>query len=117
MAEPSADPHWATVAARAAAEKTAEPTVVLDVGPVLGIVGWFVVTSGRNPPQIRTIVERVEEAITEQGGPKPVHIEGRDSQWVCMDYGEFVVHVFHDELRAVYDLERLYADMARVEWS
>lgn len=117
MVERSVEPTWAVAAARAAAEKTEGPTVVLDVGPVLGIVGWFVVTSGRNSRQIATVVERVEEALTEQGGPKPIRIEGKDSQWVCMDYGEFVVHVFHDELRAVYDLERLYADMARVQWS
>jgi ribosome-associated protein len=117
VAELSSEPTWAIVAARAADEKTTSPTVIIDVGPVLGIVGWFVITSGHNAPQIRALCDRVEEAITEAGGPKPVRIEGRDSGWVCLDYGDFIVHVFHDEQRSVYDLERLYDDMERVEWS
>jgi ribosome-associated protein len=109
--------RWATEAARAAAGKTDAPTVVLRVGEVLNITGYFVITSGRNSRQVKTVAEEVEEQVTRAGGPKPRQVEGLDSQqWVLMDYGDFVVHVFLDETRAFYDLERLWADVPRVEW-
>lgn len=105
-------------AARAAASKTDESTVVLDVGDVLSITGWFVITGGTNTRQVRTIAETVEERVAESGGPKPLRIEGLDSsQWILMDYGDFIVHVFLDETRAFYDLERLWRDVPTVKWS
>ena len=59
----------------------------------------------------------VEEQITRAGGPKPLRTEGLDDlRWVLLDYGDFVVHVFSDEARAYYDLERLWRDVARVDW-
>jgi ribosome-associated protein len=104
-------------AARAAAGKTDEPTLVLDVGDVLAVTGWFVITGGTNTRQVRTIAETIEEELAKAGGPKPLRIEGLDvSQWVLMDYGDFIVHVFLDETRAFYDLERLWRDVPTVEW-
>ncbi len=109
---------WVIEAARAAAVKTDESTVVLDVGDVLSITGWFVITGGSNTRQVRTIAETVEERVAAIGGPKPIRIEGLDSsQWVLMDYGDFIVHVFLDETRAFYDLERLWRDVPTVAWS
>jgi ribosome-associated protein len=109
---------WVIAAARAAATKTDESTVVLDVGDVLSITGWFVITSGTNTRQVRTIAETIEESVAQLGGPKPLRIEGLDtSQWVLMDYGDFIVHVFIDETRAFYDLERLWRDVPTVKWS
>lgn len=111
------DERWVRMAAEAAASKTDEPTVVLDVHEVLSITTWFVVTSGRNPRQVRTITEEVERQVAEAGGPRPLRIEGLDAlQWVLMDYGDFVVHVFHEEARRFYDLERLWGDVPRVDW-
>jgi ribosome-associated protein len=108
---------WVTNAARAAASKTDAPTVVLDVGEVLSITSWFVVTSGSNPRQVRTIADEVERVVASEGGPKPRRIEGLDAlQWVLMDYGDFVVHVFHTDARKYYDLERLWGDVPRLEW-
>ena len=108
---------WAAAAARAAATKTDEDTTVLEVGPVLGIVGYFVITAGRNGRQVRAIAEEVEKLVAEAGGPKPVRIEGLDAlEWVLMDYGDFVVHVFNAEARRFYDLERLWRDVPRVAW-
>jgi ribosome-associated protein len=108
---------WVRNAARAAASKTDASTVVLDVGEVLSITSWFVVTSGNNPRQVRTIAEEVERVVAEEGGPKPRRIEGLDSlQWVLMDYGDFVVHVFHADARKFYDLERLWGDVPRLDW-
>jgi ribosome-associated protein len=106
------------VAARAAATKTDRPTVVLDVGEVLSICGWFVITSGGTDRQVRAIADAVEEAITEAGGPKPLRIEGLDeASWVLIDYGDVIVHVMDDESRSFYDLERLWRDVPVLNWT
>jgi ribosome-associated protein len=102
------------VAARAAAAKKGEDTLILAVEPLLKITDAFVITSGANARQVRTIAEEVEEKVKEDGGPSPLRIEGLDdARWVLMDYGDFVVHVFLDEVRKFYDLERLWADAER----
>jgi ribosome-associated protein len=112
-----ADTPWAIVAARAAAAKTDEETVVLDVGAVLSIVEFFVITAGRNTRQVRTLADEVEQKVAEAGGPRPRRVEGLDAlSWVLLDYGDFVVHVFLDETRTYYELERLWADVPRVAW-
>ena len=109
--------HWVTTAARAASAKKAENTVVLDVGDVLSITDAFVITSAGNPRLVRTIAEEVEEKFKESGGPAPLRMEGLDdARWVLMDYGDFVVHVFLDEVRHFYDLERLWRDAPVVDW-
>jgi ribosome-associated protein len=55
--------------------------------------------------------------VVEAGGPRPLRVEGIDAlQWVLIDFGDFVVHVFHDETRRFYDLERLWGDVPRVPW-
>ncbi len=102
----------------AAEDKLGQRTDAFFVGDVLAITDWFVITSGRNNRQVRAIVDGIEEAITRAGGPKPVRIEGRDTMsWVLIDYGFFVVHVFTDEAREYYDLERLWRDVPRLEQS
>ena len=107
----------AAVAARAASAKKAEDTVILEVGPVLAITDAFVITSGTNSRQVSTIAEEVEAKVAEEGGRKPLRIEGlADARWVLLDYGDFVVHVFLDEVRRYYDLERLWADAPRIPW-
>ena len=109
--------HWVSTAARAASAKKAEETVVLDVSGVLSITDAFVITSGRNRRQVLTIAEEVEAQVKATGGPAPIRVEGlSDAQWVLLDYGDFVVHVFLDEVRRYYDLERLWADAPAVEW-
>jgi ribosome-associated protein len=106
------------VAASAAADKQGADTLVLEVGEVLAITDWFVITSGTNTRQVRTIAEEVEEQITRRGGPKPLRIEGLDDlRWVLLDYGPFVVHVFLDEARSYYELERLWRDVPRLDWA
>jgi ribosome-associated protein len=103
------------MAAAAAASKKGEDTVVLEVADVLAITDWFVITSGTNTRQVRTIAEEIERQVTEAGGPRPLRVEGLDDlHWVLLDYGEFVVHVFLDETRAYYELERLWADVPRL---
>ena len=109
--------HWCEVAAQAAASKKGDDIVILDVGAVLVITDSFVITSAPNDRLVRTIAEEVERRIKEVGGPAPLRIEGqREAEWVLLDYGDFVVHVFLEETRRFYDLERLWADAPRVEW-
>jgi len=114
----STDPlTWVKVAARAAAAKTDEPTVVIDVGAVLAVTGWFVITGAANTRLVRALVAEVELKVAEAGGPKPRRIEGGDTnRWVLLDYGDFVVHVLLDTEREFYDLERLWSDMPVVDW-
>ena len=109
--------HWVTTAARAASAKKAENTVILDVGGVLAITDAFVITNGNNRRQVLTIAEEVEAQVKAVGGPSPIRVEGlTDAQWVLLDYGDFVVHVFLDDVRRYYDLERLWGDAAVIAW-
>ena len=107
----------AVAAARAAAEKQGTDTVALEVGEVLAIVDWFVITSGRNERQVRTIAEEVEARLKADEGSRPLRKEGLDdARWVLLDYGDVVVHVFLDEVREYYSLERLWSDVPRLDW-
>jgi ribosome-associated protein len=103
------------VAARAASAKTLEDTLVLDVGDLIGITDYFVITAGRNDRQVRAIVDEISRQVREQTGVTVRQSEGLESMsWVLLDYGDFVVHVFDTEARSIYALERLWADAPRV---
>ncbi len=109
--------RWSIIAARAADDKQGRATLVIDVGDVLAITDQFVITSASNTRQVATIAQEIEERISVEGGPKPLRIEGLDDvHWVLLDYGSFVVHVFLEETRSYYELERLWADVPRLEW-
>lgn len=111
------DPTHAVVAARAAAEKGATDIVVLRVGDVLAITDYFVIVSASNPRLVRAVAGDIEEAVVRSGGPKPVRIEGlTECEWVLIDFGTFVAHVFHTETRSYYELERLWSDVPSVDW-
>ena len=106
----------ARVAVDAAAEKKGFDLAILDVGEVLSIIDVFVLVSASNARQVRTIVDEVEIALTEHDGSKPNSVEGLgDASWVLLDYGDMVVHVFLDETRAYYDLDRLWGDVPRLD--
>ncbi len=110
-------PPEALVAAAAADDKLGQDTVVLLMGELLGVIDAFVITSGNNVRQVRTLAEEIEERIKAAGGPSPTSVEGlRDATWILMDYGDFVVHVFQRETRDYYDLEHLWSGAPRVEW-
>lgn len=102
----------ARIAVLAAEDKQGQDTVVLDVGEVLAITRLFVVTSAGNPRLLRTIASEVAEKVRESTGRSPLHREGQgDDQWVLLDYGDVVVHVFAEEARRFYEIERLYRDV------
>lgn len=109
--------QWARTAARAASAKGGEDTLIIDVGEVMAITDAFVITSGRNTRQVKTIAEEVEARLKAEGGISPLRVEGLgDSRWALLDYGDIVVHVFLDETRDYYDLERLWSDAPRLAW-
>jgi ribosome-associated protein len=106
----------AVVAARAAAAKQASDVAILDVHGLIVITDYFVICSGQTDRQVKTIVEEIERSVREIG-ERPVRREGApDARWVLLDYVDVVVHVFAEEERQYYDLERLWLDAPRVSW-
>src|SRR5436189_6229464 len=101
----------------AAEDKKALDLVVLDLRKAAGFTDFFLIASGSNPRQVRAIADAVMEALAEQG-VKPAHVEGYDrSEWVLLDYFDFIVHVFAPETRTFYGLERLWGSAERVDVS
>jgi ribosome-associated protein len=104
----------ALAAARAAAGKQARDLVILDVHELIVITDYFVICSGSSERQVRTIVEEVERSLRGLER-KPLRREGEtEGRWVLLDYVDVVVHVFAQEEREYYDLERLWRDAPRV---
>ena len=107
----------ALVAADAAIAKHGSDIAVLDVAAIIAIIDCFVLVSATNTRQVRTIVEEIEQAMRARGGSRPISVEGlTDASWVLLDYGDVVVHVFLDETREYYDLDRLWADATRIRF-
>jgi ribosome-associated protein len=107
----------AIAAARAAADKQAIDVVVLDVAELLSITDHFVICSASSARQLKTVIEAVEERIRDDLELKPTRREGEaDAGWWLLDYIDVVVHVFGEEQRAYYDLERLWRDAPRLAW-
>lgn len=106
----------AVSAARAAASKKARDVVVLDVRDLIVITDFFVIVTGSSDRQVRTVAEEIERSVREQG-LKPVRREGeREGQWILLDFVDFVAHVFRDQEREYYGLERLWSDAPAVSW-
>ena len=98
------------VAARAADSKKAEDLVALDVSGPLPLTDAFLLASGDNERNVVAIAGAVEEALIDIG-TKPIRREGRsEGRWILLDFGDLVVHVFHEEDRMFYSLERLWKD-------
>ena len=100
---------------RAAEDKKADGLVVLDLRKAAGFTDFFVICSGGNPRQIRAIADGVTEALAADG-VKPAHVEGYDrSEWILLDYFDFIVHIFSPHTRLFYGLERLWGNAERVD--
>ena len=108
----------ALVAARAAENKKGEDIIIQDVSELLKVTDYFVIVTGNSRPQIDAIVEEVTDQMRIQCGVKPIGLEGEDSaQWVLVDFGEVVVHVFRPEIRDYYRLETLWGDAPVIDLS
>jgi ribosome-associated protein len=98
------------IAALAADDKQAEDLVALDVSGPLPLTDVFLLASGRNERQVTAIASEIEDKLIE-AGVKTIRREGREQgRWVLLDFGDLIVHVFHEEDRMYYSLERLWKD-------
>ena len=89
---------------------------MLEVRDLIAITDYFVIVSGSNDRQVKAIGEAVEEELR-AAGLKPLRREGeRDMRWLLLDFIDIVVHVFNEEERAYYELERLWKDAPAVDW-
>ena len=103
-------------AVRAALSKKAADIVVLDLRKVGAFTDFFVICTGENVRQTAAIVDAIREALRGDLGERPTLAEGsRTSEWMLLDYFNFVVHVFSRECRAFYGLEKLWGNATRIE--
>jgi ribosome-associated protein len=111
-------PTAVTGAVNAVREKKAIDVVVLDLRKAGGFTDYFVICTGTNPRQIQAISNGVTEALRKDLGERPALAEGIEkSEWILLDYFNFVVHIFSRECRAFYGLERLWGNAARYEFA
>jgi ribosome-associated protein len=112
----AAVPSW-QLAASAADSKKATAIRVLDLRPVTSFADFFVICNGANQRQIQTISDDVERVLKAHG-ERPNSIEGyANAEWILMDYGDLVVHIFSEQSRVYYDLDRLWRDATPVEFT
>lgn len=103
-------------AARAADSKQAREIQILDLREITAFADYFLLCSGSNARQIQAISDEIALKL-KRLGEQPISVEGyKNAEWVLMDYGDFLVHVFSEKARAYYDLERLWRDAKRVPW-
>jgi ribosome-associated protein len=106
-----------SIAAAAADAKQASDLVALDVSAPLPFTDIFLLASGRNERNVLAIASEIEDKLIEAGS-KPLRREGRsEGRWVLLDFGDLVVHVFHEEERIYYSLERLWKDCPAISLS
>jgi len=104
------------LALHSASEKKATDLVVLDLREIASFAEYFVIASGSNQRQVQAICDEIIEQLRNQHDSRPVRVEGyATAEWVLLDYGDFIAHVFNRESREFYDLERLWRDARRVD--
>jgi len=111
-------PKAVSTAVRAALDKKAEDLIVLDLRKAGGFTDYFVICTGGSVRQITAIADAVQDALRQELGERPALAEGtKHSEWILLDYFNFVVHVFSRDCRAFYGLERLWGNAVRHEMS
>ncbi len=104
------------LALECASEKQAFGIVALDLREIASFTEFFIIASGANQRQVQAICDEIQEQLKKQLNSKPVRVEGYSAaEWVLLDYGDFIVHVFEKKAREFYDLERLWRDARKVE--
>ena len=110
MSTVSTEKMMAQIACKAIDDKKEQDIKIIDIHNVSVIADYFVIASGTNSNQVQAIVDNVEEQLG-RAGFEAKQIEGnRNSSWILMDYGDVIVHVFDEENRLFYDLERIWRD-------
>ena len=110
-------PKAVATAVEAARDKKAMDTVVLDLRKADGFTDYFVICSAANARQITAIADAVQETLKQQLGERPAVAEGvKSSEWILLDYFNFVVHIFSRECRSFYGLERLWGNATRYDF-
>ena len=108
----------ALLAAKALSDKKGREIRVLEIADLTTLADYFVLATGSSNTQINALVDSVEKALSEQAGEEPLHREGyRGGTWVLLDYGCIAIHVFNQEAREFYGLERLWQDGKSVDIS
>ena len=108
-------PNQLSKAIEAAGNRKATNVIVLDLRKTGAFTDYFLIASGGNQKQILAVADAVQDSLR-AAGLRPTHVEGYPRQeWILLDYGSFVVHVFTPRTRAFYDLERLWGDATRTE--
>ena len=111
-------PKAVSGAVHAALDRKAEDVVVLDLHKAVGFTDYFVICTGANPRQITAIADAVRETLKRDFGERATLAEGIDrSEWILLDYFDFVVHIFSRDCRAFYGLERLWGNAERIEFT
>ncbi len=109
-------PHGVRLAVEAAQNKKAEGITVLDLSGIGAFTEYFVICTGFSTPQVQAICSEIEEQLYKNLARSPEHREGRVSaEWALLDFGSFVVHVFSEQARRYYDLERLWRSAPKLE--
>jgi len=104
------------IAARSASDKKAQDIVGLDLRGVASFTDYFLICTGNNVRHVQSIADSVEEDLR-KSGRRPMHTEGYSAaEWILLDYGDFILHVFNPTSRKFYDLERLWRDAKRIEF-
>lgn len=104
------------LAIRCAADKKAVDIVGLDLRDIASFTEFFIIASGTNQRQVQAIADEINEQVKKQLSIRPVRIEGYNAaEWVLLDYGDFIFHIFNGEAREFYDLARLWRDARKVE--
>src|SRR5438132_3857729 len=104
------------LAIKCASDKKAFDMVALDLRDIASFTEFFIIATGANQRQVQAIADEINVQLKKQLSTRPIRIEGYNSaDWVLLDYGDFVVHIFNGESREFYDLARLWRDARRVE--
>ena len=116
LAEADLPDKRVALAVQAASEKKATNIVILDLREIASFTDYFIICSGRANRQVQAITDEITDQLSKQAGVRASHVEGyQAAEWVLIDYGDFIVHVFAEDARQFYELERLWRDAHRVE--
>ena len=103
--------EMAKLAIAALEDKKAEDIRVIDISEVSVIADYFIIATARSTAQAKAVYEHIDEKLSKEDGIEPLRVDGtKEGRWIVMDYGGVIVHIFNDDTRVLYCLEKLWAD-------